>query len=210
VPRLANVLAFANQSMRVVRGAFLISTLYNVVGISIAASGRLSPVVCAILMPLSSATVVAFACGVTAWLGRRAFPPHPAFSSDGGGNSPSQGSSFEPQNHGEPPAHEPPHPSLSPSGGEGGRWPGEGAILGFKGARRAESSENSLPALSPAQSGGEGGRWPGEEEVHEKGARLVHRSLGEDGSAGEGKNGVHARDDSETILNRNFASEAKP
>ncbi len=71
VPRLANVLRFAKQSMGVVRAAFLISTLYNVVGISIAASGRLSPVVCAILMPLSSVTVVAFACGVTAWLGRR-------------------------------------------------------------------------------------------------------------------------------------------
>jgi len=71
VPRLANVLRFAKQSMGVVRAAFLISTLYNVVGISIAASGRLSPVVCAILMPLSSVTVVAFACGVTAWLGQR-------------------------------------------------------------------------------------------------------------------------------------------
>jgi len=72
VPRLANVLRFAKQSMRVVRGAFLISTLYNIAGISIAASGRLSPVVCAILMPLSSVTVVAFACGLTTWLGRRA------------------------------------------------------------------------------------------------------------------------------------------
>jgi len=27
-------------------------------------------IVCAILMPLSSATVVTFACGATAWLGR--------------------------------------------------------------------------------------------------------------------------------------------
>ena len=41
------------------------------IGIAIAASGRLSPVVCAILMPLSSVTVVAFACGTVAWFGRR-------------------------------------------------------------------------------------------------------------------------------------------
>ncbi len=44
---------------------------YNAAGITIAARGLLSPVVCAILMPLSSVTVVAFACGLTTWLGRR-------------------------------------------------------------------------------------------------------------------------------------------
>ncbi|MFA6546066.1 MAG: HAD-IC family P-type ATPase, partial [Limisphaerales bacterium] len=70
VPRLSAVLRFAKQSVATVRAAFLISTVYNVVGVSIAASGNLSPVVCAILMPLSSVSVVAFACGVTAWLGR--------------------------------------------------------------------------------------------------------------------------------------------
>jgi Cu+-exporting ATPase len=70
VPQLANVLRYSKQSVRVVRGAFLISTVYNVVGVAIAASGHLSPVVCAILMPVSSVTVVAFACGVTTWLGR--------------------------------------------------------------------------------------------------------------------------------------------
>jgi Cu+-exporting ATPase len=71
VPRLAEVLRYAKQSVATVRAAFLISTLYNIVGVSIAASGNLSPVVCAILMPLSSVTVVAFACGMTAWLGRK-------------------------------------------------------------------------------------------------------------------------------------------
>jgi hypothetical protein len=56
-----------------VRFSFLLSSLYNLVGISIAASGHLSPVVCAILMPLSSATVVTIACGATSWLGYRWF-----------------------------------------------------------------------------------------------------------------------------------------
>ena len=71
VPRLGEVLRYAKQSVATVRAAFLISTIYNVVGVSIAASGNLSPVVCAILMPLSSVSVVAFACGMTAWLGRK-------------------------------------------------------------------------------------------------------------------------------------------
>ncbi len=71
LPRLAKVLAFSRSAARVVRAGFVISGLYNVVGVSIAAAGLLSPIVCAILMPLSSATVVAFACGTTAWLGRK-------------------------------------------------------------------------------------------------------------------------------------------
>jgi len=71
VTRMAEVLRYAKQSVRVVRAAFLISTLYNLIGIGIAASGRLSPVVCAILMPLSSISVVGFACGMATWLGRK-------------------------------------------------------------------------------------------------------------------------------------------
>lgn len=71
VPHLHEVLRFSKASVRVVRLSFLISSAYNAVGISLAARGLLSPVVCAILMPLSSVTVVAFACGLTAWFGRR-------------------------------------------------------------------------------------------------------------------------------------------
>jgi Cu+-exporting ATPase len=71
VPRLHEILRFAKASVRVVRLSFVISSLYNLVGISIAARGLLSPVICAVLMPLSSITVVAFACGLTTRLGRR-------------------------------------------------------------------------------------------------------------------------------------------
>ena len=71
LPRLARVLAFSRSTARVVRAGFIISALYNLVGVSIAAAGLLSPIVCAILMPLSSATVVVFSCGATAWLGRK-------------------------------------------------------------------------------------------------------------------------------------------
>lgn len=71
LPRLANLLRFSKSTVGLVRASFVISTLYNLVGLSIAASGRLSPVVCAILMPLSSITVVAFAVGAAEWMGRR-------------------------------------------------------------------------------------------------------------------------------------------
>ena len=71
LPRLTQVLNFSRSAARVVRAGFVISALYNLVGVSIAAAGILSPIVCAILMPLSSATIVVFACGTTAWLGRK-------------------------------------------------------------------------------------------------------------------------------------------
>ena len=69
---LHGLLAFSKGSVRIVRLSFLLSTLYNVVGIAIAAQGLLAPIVCAVLMPLSSISVVFFACGATAWQARRA------------------------------------------------------------------------------------------------------------------------------------------
>jgi len=71
LPRLPRVLAFARSAARVVRAGFAISALYNLIGISIAAAGLLQPMVCAILMPISSASVVFFACGATTWTARR-------------------------------------------------------------------------------------------------------------------------------------------
>jgi Cu+-exporting ATPase len=71
LPRLAQVLEFSRRAARLVRLGFVISGLYNVVGISIAAAGQLSPIVCAILMPLSSVSVVLFAIVATGWTARR-------------------------------------------------------------------------------------------------------------------------------------------
>lgn len=72
VPRIAAILDFSRRVVRVVRISFLVSTAYNVVGLAIAASGKLSPIVCAVLMPLSSVSVVLVACGLTEWVGWRA------------------------------------------------------------------------------------------------------------------------------------------
>lgn len=72
VPRTHELLRYGRTTVRIVRASFIVSTLYNVVGIAIAATGNLSPLVCAVLMPLSSVSVVAFACGMTGWAGLRA------------------------------------------------------------------------------------------------------------------------------------------
>jgi Cu+-exporting ATPase len=65
VPALADLPRFARRTVWVVRLSLGLSALYNVVGLSIAAAGLLSPLICAILMPLSSVTVVLFATGAT-------------------------------------------------------------------------------------------------------------------------------------------------
>jgi P-type Cu+ transporter len=69
-PQLHTILRFSKGVTRIVLASFGISTVYNFVGIGIAASAKLAPIVCAILMPLSSISVVAFACLATTWYAR--------------------------------------------------------------------------------------------------------------------------------------------
>ncbi len=51
---------YSKRSLRLVYWAYVIAFLYNIVGVSIAATGNLSPLVAAILMPVSSVSVVLF------------------------------------------------------------------------------------------------------------------------------------------------------
>lgn len=69
--RLADFLAFSKASLRVVRWSLILSLLYNLFGVSFAVTGQLSPVLAAILMPLSSVTVVAFVVGMTNWMAKK-------------------------------------------------------------------------------------------------------------------------------------------
>lgn len=59
--KLDKFIQFTNQSLKIVKAGFLISFLYNLVGLSFAVQGNLTPIVAAILMPISSVSVVAFA-----------------------------------------------------------------------------------------------------------------------------------------------------
>lgn len=68
--RLHSFISFAKLSLRVVYASYGISFLYNLVGLAFAVQGVLSPVVAAILMPLSSITVVVFASASVALLSK--------------------------------------------------------------------------------------------------------------------------------------------
>ncbi|SDE46777.1 Cu+-exporting ATPase [Pricia antarctica] len=61
----------SQKAMKIVKLCFILSLLYNAIGLYFAVTGQLRPVVAAILMPLSSISVVAFATGMTNILGRK-------------------------------------------------------------------------------------------------------------------------------------------
>lgn len=67
---LATFMNFAKASKRIVIISFIISFLYNIVGLSFAVQGLLSPVAAAILMPVSSISVVGFSTLAT-WIASR-------------------------------------------------------------------------------------------------------------------------------------------
>lgn len=62
---------YAKQSMTMVRIGFVLSLIYNFIGLSFAIQGLLEPVIAAILMPLSSVTVVVFGMVSTSLLAKR-------------------------------------------------------------------------------------------------------------------------------------------
>lgn len=63
--RLTDFLGFSKTALRIVKASFVLSLVYNFIGIGWAVSGKLSPVMAAIFMPLSSLSVVLFAVGMT-------------------------------------------------------------------------------------------------------------------------------------------------
>jgi Cu+-exporting ATPase len=58
--KLPVFLKFSKDALRVVYISFCISLTYNAVGLSYAVSGKLSPLIAAILMPLSTFTIISF------------------------------------------------------------------------------------------------------------------------------------------------------
>ncbi|GAA4281097.1 heavy metal translocating P-type ATPase [Gaetbulibacter aestuarii] len=58
--KLYDFISLSKASIRLVKWSFLLSLLYNLVGLYFAVTGQLAPVIAAILMPLSSISVVVF------------------------------------------------------------------------------------------------------------------------------------------------------
>ena len=70
ITKIPRILKFSRQVITVVFVAFGISFLYNIIGLSFAMTGHLTPLVSAILMPISSVTVVGFVTFFVSRLGK--------------------------------------------------------------------------------------------------------------------------------------------
>lgn len=70
IAQLPHFLRMARRARRIVFASLGISLCYNVVGVSLAVAGHMSPLIAAILMPLSSVSVVGFVT-LAVWLGGR-------------------------------------------------------------------------------------------------------------------------------------------
>ncbi|MEM9858229.1 MAG: HAD-IC family P-type ATPase [Bacteroidota bacterium] len=69
--RLGNILRFGKISRKIVIASFVLSFAYNLVGLSLAVGGALTPVFAAVLMPLSSISVVLFTTILSNYFGRK-------------------------------------------------------------------------------------------------------------------------------------------
>ena len=68
---LDKMISFAKAGKKIVLASFILSILYNIVGLSFAVQGILSPVIAAILMPASSISIVLFVSLCASFVARK-------------------------------------------------------------------------------------------------------------------------------------------
>jgi P-type Cu+ transporter len=69
--KIAFFMKYSKNAMRTIYMSFGLSLLYNVVGLSYAVTGNLSPLIAAIIMPLSTVTIVSFVTLMSNYFARR-------------------------------------------------------------------------------------------------------------------------------------------
>jgi Cu+-exporting ATPase len=69
--RLPKLVKLAREGVKIVNLSYIVALTYNAIGLSFAVTGDLSPLVAAVLMPISSVSVVLFGVGMSNWAARR-------------------------------------------------------------------------------------------------------------------------------------------
>lgn len=69
--KLQSFIHFSQKSMNIIIASFVLSLLYNTIGLGFAITGHLSPLVAAVLMPLSSISVMVFTFLTTRYFARK-------------------------------------------------------------------------------------------------------------------------------------------
>ncbi|WP_299334548.1 heavy metal translocating P-type ATPase metal-binding domain-containing protein [uncultured Psychroserpens sp.] len=68
---LDQFISASKSAISIIKWSFILSFIYNIIGLYFAVTGQLSPVIAAILMPLSSISIVVFTTIATNFLGRK-------------------------------------------------------------------------------------------------------------------------------------------
>ena len=74
---LDKFLSLSRSATTIVKAGFILSFLYNAIALSFAVTGHLTPLIAAILMPLSSISIVVFTTVAVNWVGRKHFQTVP-------------------------------------------------------------------------------------------------------------------------------------
>ncbi|WP_298541380.1 heavy metal translocating P-type ATPase metal-binding domain-containing protein [uncultured Aquimarina sp.] len=69
--KIPKYLKISKKAIKIIKSSFVLSFLYNSIGLYYAITGQLSPIIAAILMPLSSISVVVYVTILTNWNGRK-------------------------------------------------------------------------------------------------------------------------------------------
>lgn len=69
--RLQALFLYAKDGVGIIKASFILSLIYNLIGLSFAVKGTMSPIVAAILMPISSTTIILFTTVASRIAGRR-------------------------------------------------------------------------------------------------------------------------------------------
>jgi P-type Cu+ transporter len=68
--KLSRLIEYCKKEKRIIIGSFIISILYNMIGLFYAVQGNLQPVIAAILMPISSISIVLFTTSMSSFFAR--------------------------------------------------------------------------------------------------------------------------------------------
>lgn len=69
--KIAAFITASKKTMNIIKSSFALSFMYNLIGLYFAVTGQLSPIIAAILMPLSSISVLIYVTILTNWAGRK-------------------------------------------------------------------------------------------------------------------------------------------
>ncbi|HEU5167469.1 MAG TPA: heavy metal translocating P-type ATPase metal-binding domain-containing protein [Chitinophagaceae bacterium] len=71
VNKLHHFMQYARSGRKIITWSFIVSILYNIIGLSFAVQGLMSPLIAAILMPVSSISIVSFVTATTSIAAKR-------------------------------------------------------------------------------------------------------------------------------------------